>query len=86
MGIIEDRIVFKIRNLLIRLSVWMGSNPSLANFLAVKANDLTTLNPGAGVKPGDVLKRHKRHKRRNYAPINEKGLPALLREMDSYGG
>jgi integrase len=47
------------------------------------ANDLTTHNPVAGVKPGDVLKPHKR---RNYARIDEKELPALLRAIDSSVG
>jgi integrase len=47
------------------------------------ANDFTTHNPVAGVKPGDVLKPHKR---RNYPRIDEKELPALLRAIDSYVG
>jgi integrase len=47
------------------------------------ANDLATHNPVAGVKPGDVLKPHKR---RNYPRIDEKELPALLRAMDAYVG
>jgi hypothetical protein len=55
-----------------RLRVWNRFESLSANSLAFKANDLTAHNPGAGVKPGDVLKRHKRnkrHKRHNNARI-----------------
>jgi integrase len=47
------------------------------------ANDLTSHNPVAAVKPADVLKAHKR---RNYSRVNEKELPALLRAIDGYVG
>ncbi|HEY3784431.1 MAG TPA: integrase arm-type DNA-binding domain-containing protein [Steroidobacteraceae bacterium] len=47
------------------------------------ANDLTMCNPVADVKPGDVLKRHKR---RNFPRIDAKDLPKLLHAIDSYVG
>lgn len=47
------------------------------------ANDLTTHNPVADVKPGDVLKPHKR---RNYPRVDAKDLPDLLRAIDAYVG
>jgi integrase len=47
------------------------------------ANDLAAHNPVAGIKPGDVLKPHKR---RNYPRIDQKELPALLRAIDVYVG
>lgn len=47
------------------------------------ANDLTMRNPVADVKPGDVLKPHKR---RNFPRIDAKDLPKLLDAIDSYVG
>src|SRR6185437_14105251 len=47
------------------------------------ANDVVTHNPVAGIKPGDVLKPHKR---RNYPRIDQKELPTLLRAIDAYVG
>lgn len=47
------------------------------------ANDLTSHNPVASVKPADVLKPHKR---RNYPRVTAKELPDLLRAVDSYVG
>ena len=47
------------------------------------ANDLITHNPVADIKPGDVLKPHKR---RNYPRVEAKELPALLCAIDGYVG
>jgi integrase len=47
------------------------------------ANDLTTHNTVAEVKPADVLKPHKR---RNYPRVAEQELPDLLRAIDAYMG
>ena len=47
------------------------------------ANDAATHNPVAEVKPADILKQHKR---RNYARVEAKDLPELLRAVDSYVG
>jgi integrase len=47
------------------------------------ANDFAKHNPVAEIKPGDILKSHKR---RNYARVGAKELPALLRAIDGYVG
>jgi integrase len=47
------------------------------------ANDLATHNPVAEVKPADILKPHKR---RNFARVHAKELPALLHAIDTYVG
>jgi integrase len=47
------------------------------------AHDLTMRNPVADVKPGDVLKPHKR---RNFPRVDAQELPELLRSIDSYVG
>jgi integrase len=47
------------------------------------ANDITTNNPVAGIKPSDVLRPHKK---RNYARVEEADLPALLTAIDTYVG
>ena len=47
------------------------------------AKDAATHNPVAEVKPADILKQHKR---RNYARVEAKDLPDLLRAVDSYVG
>ena len=47
------------------------------------ANDLAERNPVADVKPGDVLKPHKR---RNYPRVGAKELPGLLHAIDAYVG
>lgn len=47
------------------------------------ANDLAKHNPVAEVKPGDVLKPHKR---RNYPRVGAKELPDLLHAIDTYVG
>lgn len=46
-------------------------------------NDLAPHNPVADVKPGDILKPHKR---RNYPRVGAKELPELLRAIDGYVG
>jgi integrase len=47
------------------------------------ANDFAKHNPVAEIKPADILKSHKR---RNYARVGAKELPALLRTIDGYVG
>jgi integrase len=47
------------------------------------AHDLTTRNPVADVKPGDVLKPHKR---RNFPRVDAEELPDLLHAIDTYVG
>ena len=47
------------------------------------AHDLIERNPLADVKPGDVLKGHTKV---NYARVDAKELPALLRKMQAYDG
>ena len=44
------------------------------------ANDAPTHNPVAEVKPADILKQHNR---RNYARVEAKDLPDLLRAVDT---
>lgn len=47
------------------------------------AHGLATRNPAADIKPGDVLASRKRE---NYARLDAKELPELLRRMDAYQG
>jgi len=47
------------------------------------AHGLIERNPGADVKPGDVLKSRKKE---NYARLDAKELPELLRRMQAYDG
>lgn len=47
------------------------------------AHGLATRNPAADIKPGDVLKSRKKE---NYARIDAKELPELMRRIDAYRG
>ncbi len=47
------------------------------------ANDLAERNPAADVKPGDTLKSRRKQ---NYARLEEKELPELLRKIEAYQG
>lgn len=47
------------------------------------AHGLATRNPAADIKPGDVLASRKRE---NYARLDAKELPELLRRIDAYQG
>ena len=47
------------------------------------ANDLIERNPAADVKPGDTLKSRRKE---NYARLDEKELPELLRKIEAYQG
>ncbi|SFE41147.1 integrase arm-type DNA-binding domain-containing protein [Nitrosomonas sp. Nm166] len=47
------------------------------------AHGLAERNPAADIKPSDVLKSTKKT---NYASLNEKELPELLRRIDAYDG
>jgi integrase len=47
------------------------------------ANDYVTNNPAAAVKPRDILKPRRKE---NYARVDAKELPALLRAIESYQG
>ncbi len=47
------------------------------------AHGLATRNPAADIKPGDVLKSRKKE---NYARIDAKELPDLMRRIDAYRG
>lgn len=47
------------------------------------AHDLAERNPVADVRPADILKTRKK---RNFARLDEKELPALLKAMDEYAG
>ena len=47
------------------------------------AHDLAERNPAADVKPGDILQSRKKE---NYARLDEKELPELLRKIEAYQG
>ena len=47
------------------------------------AHDLAERNPAADIKPSDVLKPTKKT---NYARLDQKELPGLLRKIDTYDG
>ena len=47
------------------------------------AHDLAPRNPAADVKPGDILKARRQE---NYARIEERELPELLRRIEAYQG
>lgn len=49
----------------------------------VIAHGLTERNPAADIKPSDVLKPIKKT---NYARLDQKDLPELLRKIDAYDG
>lgn len=47
------------------------------------AHGLAERNPAADIKPSDVLKPAKKN---NYARLDQKELPELLRKIDEYDG
>ena len=47
------------------------------------ANDLAERNPAADVKPGDFLKKRTKE---NFARLDEKEMPELLRKIEAYQG
>lgn len=47
------------------------------------AHGLATRNPASDIKPGDILAARKK---KNYARLDSKELPALLRHMEAYQG